>query len=52
LPQYRARDGNAASVALAKQVGFVEYGWMATVRVRLPNNAVRRPGARDARPGR
>ena len=34
LPQYRARDGNAASVALAKRVGFVEYGWMATVRVR------------------
>jgi hypothetical protein len=32
LPQYRARDGNAASVALARRVGFVEYGWMATVR--------------------
>ena len=40
LPQYRARDGNAASVALAKRLGFVEYGWMATVRVRLPNIAV------------
>jgi RimJ/RimL family protein N-acetyltransferase len=52
LPQYRARDGNAASVALAKRVGFVEYGWMATVLVRLPNNAVQRPGAGDARPGR
>jgi RimJ/RimL family protein N-acetyltransferase len=38
LPQYRARDGNAASVALAKRVGFAEYGWMATVRVPLPNN--------------
>jgi RimJ/RimL family protein N-acetyltransferase len=34
LPQYRARDGNAASVALAKRAGFVEYGWMATVRIR------------------
>jgi len=33
LPQYRARDGNAASLALAKRVGFVEYGWMATVLV-------------------
>lgn len=42
LPQYRARDGNAASLALAKRVGFVEYGWMATVLVRLPNNAVQR----------
>lgn len=37
LPQYRARDGNAASFALAQRVGFVEYGWMATVRVRLPH---------------
>lgn len=37
LPQYRARDGNAASLALAKRVGFVEYGWMATVLVRLPS---------------
>jgi GNAT superfamily N-acetyltransferase len=36
LPQYRARDGNAASVALAKRVGFAEYGWMATVRIRVP----------------
>jgi RimJ/RimL family protein N-acetyltransferase len=52
LPQYRARDGNAASLALANRVGFVEYGWMATVLVRLPNNAVQRTGARDARPGR
>jgi len=52
LPQYRARDGNVASVALAKRVDFVEYGWMATVLVRLPNNAVQRTGARDARPGR
>lgn len=52
LPQYRARDGNAASLALAKRVGFVEYGWMATVLVRLPNNAVQRTGARDARPDR
>jgi len=52
LPQYRARDGNAASLALAKRVGFVEYGWMATVLVRLPNNPVQRTGARDARPGR
>lgn len=34
LPQYRARDDNAASVALAKGMGFVEYGWMATVRIR------------------
>jgi GNAT superfamily N-acetyltransferase len=33
LPQYRARDGNAASVALARRVGFFEYGWMATVIV-------------------
>ena len=33
LPQYRARDGNTASVTLARRVGFVEYGWMATVRV-------------------
>ena len=33
LPQYRARDGNAASLALAKRVGFVEYGWMATLLV-------------------
>ena len=52
LPQYRARDRNATSLALAKRVGFVEYGWMATVLVRLPNNAVQRTGARDARPGR
>lgn len=52
LPQYRARDGNVASIALANRVGFVEYGWMATLRVRLPNNAVQRTGARDARPGR
>ena len=52
LPQYRARDGNAASLALAKRVGFVEYGWMATVLVRLPGNAVERTAARDARPGR
>jgi RimJ/RimL family protein N-acetyltransferase len=52
LPQYRARDGNTASVALAKRVGFVEYGWMATVLVRWPDNAVQRTGARDARPGR
>ena len=33
LPQYRARDGNAASLALATRVGFVEYGWMATVLI-------------------
>ena len=52
LPQYRARDGSAASLALAKRVGFVEYGWMATVLVRLPNSAVQRTEARDARPGR
>jgi len=52
LPQYRARDGNAASLALAKRVGFVEYGWMATVLVRLPNSAVQRTEARDACPGR
>jgi predicted GNAT family acetyltransferase len=52
LPQYRARDGNAASLALAKRVGLVEYGWMATVFVRLPNNAVQQPGAHDARPRR
>ena len=36
LPQYRARDDNAASLALAKRVGFVEYGWMATILVRRP----------------
>ena len=42
LPQYRARDGNTASLALAKRVGFVEYGWMATVLVRLPDDAVQR----------
>jgi len=52
LPQYRARDGNAASLALAKRVGFVAYGWMATILIRLPNNAEQRTGARDARPGR
>jgi GNAT superfamily N-acetyltransferase len=52
LPQYRARDGNAASLALAKRIGFVEYGWMATVLARLPNNPVPRNAARDARPGR
>jgi RimJ/RimL family protein N-acetyltransferase len=52
LPQYRARDGNAASLALAKRVGFVEYGWMATVLFRLPGNAVERTGARDVHPGR
>ena len=52
LPQYRARDGNAASLALAKRVGFVAYGWMATILIRLPNNAEQRAGARDARPGR
>ena len=52
LPQYRARDGNAASLALAKRVGFVEYGWMATVLVRLPDSAVERTGAREAPPGR
>jgi GNAT superfamily N-acetyltransferase len=52
LPQYRARDGNAASLALAKRVGFVEYGWMATVFVRRPNDTVQRTGTRDARPGR
>jgi RimJ/RimL family protein N-acetyltransferase len=50
LPQYRARDGNAASVALAKRVGFVEYGWMATVLVRLPDNATNRTAPRDAQP--
>jgi RimJ/RimL family protein N-acetyltransferase len=38
LPQYRARDANAASRALASRVGFVEDGWMATVLVRLPND--------------
>jgi predicted GNAT family acetyltransferase len=42
LPQYRARDGNAASLALARRMGFVEYGWMATVLVRLSNDAVPR----------
>ncbi len=52
LPQYRARDGNAASVTLAKRVGFAEYGWMATVRLRLPDNAVQRTVARDAQPSR
>jgi len=31
LPQYRARDANVPSLALARRVGFVEYGWMATV---------------------
>ena len=50
LPQYRARDGNVASVALAKRVGFVEYGWMATVLIRLPDNAENRTEARDAHP--
>jgi RimJ/RimL family protein N-acetyltransferase len=34
LPQYRARDGNRASRALAARFGFVEYGWMATVLLR------------------
>jgi len=51
LPQYRARDDNAPSLALAKRVGFVEHGWMATVFVRLPGNPVQQAGARDARPG-
>ena len=31
LPQYRARDGNQASRALADALGFEEYGWMATI---------------------
>lgn len=31
LPQYRARDGNVASRGLAARLGFVEYGWMATI---------------------
>jgi GNAT superfamily N-acetyltransferase len=48
LPQYRARDGNVASVALAKRVGFVEYGWMATVLIRLPDNVANRIESRDA----
>jgi len=39
LPQYRARDANGASRALASRVGFAEYGWMATILVRLPNDA-------------
>jgi RimJ/RimL family protein N-acetyltransferase len=34
LPQYRARDGNVASRALAERLGFAEYGWMATVYLR------------------
>lgn len=38
LPQYRARDVNAASVALARRVGLVEYGWMATIRLRRPDS--------------
>ena len=33
LPQYRARDTNTSSRALAARLGFVEYGWMATVRL-------------------
>lgn len=38
LPQYRARDANAASRALATRVGFIEYGWMATILVRMPSS--------------
>lgn len=41
-PGYRRR-GLAAeplTAAIAAALGFVEYGWMATVRVRLPGNAV------------
>jgi RimJ/RimL family protein N-acetyltransferase len=34
LPQYRCRDGNVASRALAARFGFEEYGWMATIRLR------------------
>ena len=33
LPQYRARHQNRASLALAERSGFLEYGWMATVRI-------------------
>lgn len=51
LPQYRARDANMASRALATRLGFVEYGWMATVLVCLPNHTVQRPGAFGAPPG-
>ena len=49
-PQYRARDGNTASLALAKRVGFVEYGWMATVFVRMqPSKQCSGRETRDAR---
>jgi RimJ/RimL family protein N-acetyltransferase len=34
LPQYRARDSNVASRAVAERMGFEEYGWMATIRPR------------------
>jgi hypothetical protein len=33
LPQYRARDANVASRAVAERMGFEEYGWMATIRL-------------------
>jgi GNAT superfamily N-acetyltransferase len=34
LPQYRAQDLNVASRTVAERMGFEEYGWMATIRVR------------------
>lgn len=34
IPQYRAADSNVASRRLAERLGFVEYGWMAVVRLR------------------
>ncbi|MGE0351769.1 MAG: GNAT family N-acetyltransferase [Gemmatimonadales bacterium] len=34
IPQYRAADRNPASRRLAERLGFMEYGWMAVVRLR------------------
>ena len=48
LPQYRARDANVASRALARRIGFVEYGWMATIFTRVLDDAAQQSGARDA----
>lgn len=36
LPQYRARDGNVASRGLADRLGFLEYGWMASIYLATP----------------
>lgn len=48
LPQYRARDTNAASRGLASRLGFVEYGWMATILVRVHRHPVQWTGGPGA----